>query len=520
MRRTACSLALLLFSITAFASTAAAEVWVVPQDYPTLTEAIAGASDFDEILVEPGDYFESITLNKALTIRSTDGAEVTTLQGDGSQPVIRVTGNPLSVTLEGLTITGGQGNYGGGVSVITWGSDASAFTLSKSVVIGNEAVSPGPGVRPAGGGVHVVGPGYVEISDTLIAFNDAGDGAGGGAYITPVSSNAELHLSRNRFEGNNAQDAGGLYVKTTGPSSFFANDFVDNFACYGGGLVLHCQPATAGASACLPVTVEGSLFDSNAAGCGLGSDSAGGALSITPVSLLFEVTILRSTFWGNYATEAGGAIAMNQAGGLSLAIDSSILHNNWAIYGQGSAAQVGSINGTPPLSFSVTYSTLYDLDWYGVVSPIQLTESTGSIDDAPELVDPSNDDFSLERSSPCVDSGNPSAPLDPDGSIIDMGASAYALIDVFRRGDVNGDGSVNFGDVFPLLHALFVKGAPEVPCRDAADVDDSGSVNIGDVTFLLAYLTGGQALTIPAPGTLNPGADPTPDNLGCALYLP
>lgn len=40
----------------------------------------------------------------------------------------------------------------------------------------------------------------------------------------------------------------------------------------------------------------------------------------------------------------------------------------------------------------------------------------------PQFVDPENDDFTLQESSPCIDSGNPDSPLDPDGTINDIGA--------------------------------------------------------------------------------------------------
>ena len=40
----------------------------------------------------------------------------------------------------------------------------------------------------------------------------------------------------------------------------------------------------------------------------------------------------------------------------------------------------------------------------------------------PLLADPEANDYSLDAASPCIDSGDPESPLDPDGSVADMGA--------------------------------------------------------------------------------------------------
>ena len=46
---------------------------------------------------------------------------------------------------------------------------------------------------------------------------------------------------------------------------------------------------------------------------------------------------------------------------------------------------------------------------------------TGNIDEYPSFVDSTNDDFHLTWNSPCIDTGNPSSPLDDDGTTVDMG---------------------------------------------------------------------------------------------------
>ncbi len=50
---------------------------------------------------------------------------------------------------------------------------------------------------------------------------------------------------------------------------------------------------------------------------------------------------------------------------------------------------------------------------------------TGNIDQNPQFVDPSNSDFNLLVTSPCLNAGDPTSPLDPDGTRADMGAFYY-----------------------------------------------------------------------------------------------
>lgn len=90
----------------------------------------------------------------------------------------------------------------------------------------------------------------------------------------------------------------------------------------------------------------------------------------------------------------------------------------------------------------------------------------------------------------------------------------------FRRGDVNGDGTLRAtADAQYLLHYL-VNGGGAPPCLDAADVDDDGNLSIGDLGLLLqhSFPGGGTSVPIPAPGPLVCGLDPTPDSLDCVLY--
>ncbi len=56
----------------------------VRDPYCSIQTAIDNAMDTDEIVVAPGTYFETINfLGKAISLRSSDGAAVTTIDGTG-----------------------------------------------------------------------------------------------------------------------------------------------------------------------------------------------------------------------------------------------------------------------------------------------------------------------------------------------------------------------------------------------------------------------------------------------------
>jgi hypothetical protein len=67
-----------------------------------------------------------------------------------------------------------------------------------------------------------------------------------------------------------------------------------------------------------------------------------------------------------------------------------------------------------PTNFTIVYSALSE-PW----------EGTGNITNDPVFVDAAAHDFRLQPYSPCIDAGDPASPLDPDGSLGDMGWATF-----------------------------------------------------------------------------------------------
>lgn len=157
----------LLTTLTAFVlisgTTSSATIYV-PDNYPTIQDAIVAAVTGDEIIIRPGTYVENIDfIGKTISLKSESGPHVTTI--DGGQPTNPDRGSVVSIEsgegpgtlLEGFTITNGSGNndvnqnyYGGGVLCYY-----SSPTIRNNIISGNTASN------GYGGGI------YARLSTTV-----------------------------------------------------------------------------------------------------------------------------------------------------------------------------------------------------------------------------------------------------------------------------------------------------------------------------------------------------------------
>jgi hypothetical protein len=92
-------------------------------------------------------------------------------------------------------------------------------------------------------------------------------------------------------------------------------------------------------------------------------------------------------------------------------------------------------------------------------------------------------------------------------------------LEVFKRGEVHGDGVISVSDAVRILVHLFA-GAEALPCPDAADANDDEALNVADALYLLAWLFNAGPPP-PAPGPARCGPDPGADGaLDCPEFPP
>ena len=187
--------------LMALSTTVTAEVRRVPQDYATIQAAFSAAVNGDEILVAPGTYTGAFLFPaKNIRFRSSDGAATTILQGTGAlgQPVLMMApGTTLGSIVEGFTITGGVGVYGGGINIQNGGS----AKILHNRIIGNTATA-------EGAGIYSYATNVIHVEGNLIAENSSG-GARAGAM---TAINGASIVRNNVFANNSAGSGGAIYA--------------------------------------------------------------------------------------------------------------------------------------------------------------------------------------------------------------------------------------------------------------------------------------------------------------------
>jgi hypothetical protein len=274
-----------------------------PKDHGTntLRAAIAAAQSGDTIVLSPKLDGQTITLTtgelditKNLTIQG-PGAGQLTISGNYDSRVFEVAPN-VTVTLSGLTITGGDGRamgylptnsvngYGGGIY------NAGTLTVSDCAVAKNGGYS-GSVTTQIGGGIY--NEGTLTISGGSVSGNHA-DAFGGG-----IDNEGTLTVSGAVISANTAADGGGIcnFYRATVSSSTVSNNSTEDYGGPGSGGGIY-NAGTMTVSNCY---VQNN-YDSTPQGAGICNAGTASAL-----------TVSGSTFSGNRGgdiygpyTDAGG----------------------------------------------------------------------------------------------------------------------------------------------------------------------------------------------------------------------
>ncbi|MBK8232404.1 MAG: DUF1565 domain-containing protein [Candidatus Eisenbacteria bacterium] len=150
-----------------FSPSDAATLSVPSGSYPTIAAALAAARNGDRVLLAPGTYAGGDNVNlsfagKAITVESSSGAEMTTIDCGGSgRGFSFVSGEGNDSVLRGITIVNGfSANHGGGILCVN-----STPTIENVAITGCAAWS--------GGGLAVHG-GNPQFARCTIAGNRGG----------------------------------------------------------------------------------------------------------------------------------------------------------------------------------------------------------------------------------------------------------------------------------------------------------------------------------------------------------
>jgi predicted outer membrane repeat protein len=188
--------AMLFWPAAPWEKPAGADIINVPDDYPTIHEAIDAADDGDEVVIAPGEYFENIDLlGKAITVRSTDPKDAaviagTIINGGGVTSVVTChSSEGPDTVLNGLVITNGHAAFeGGGLSC------QASPTVINCTFSDNTAEAMGGGIRCDG---------YATLRNCTFSRNTA---QVGGA----ICSSGYPFVTNCAFIGNTAVAGGGV----------------------------------------------------------------------------------------------------------------------------------------------------------------------------------------------------------------------------------------------------------------------------------------------------------------------
>jgi len=401
----------------------------VPGTYATIQAAINASVNGDVVLVQPGTYVENINYNgKLITIGSlffttadTSYISATIIDGNNSGRVVTFnSGEDSLAVLTGFTITNGYASdngagilcnfsnpninnlkitdnistqYGGGMYC-----NYSSPNIYNCKFNGNSAQLSGGGICFTNSSSHIMNCQFVG--------NSAGEGGGICSY------DASYHISNCQFVGNSATYGGGMY------SGFFSycqaeietSSFVNNYSNSGGGGIFFFSNAGNNTIAALKQIA----FYNNSSG-----NSGGGIYSY------------RSTLDMEYTTLSNNT-ATGDGSGIYLYISTAILERV-TLAGNSTGGDGGGIF-CDDSDISIHDSIL----WFDTPEEIYLNTGstaavsyadiqggwagTGNITADPLFSNSVNNDCTLLYNSPCIDTGDPASPLDPDRTRADMGA--------------------------------------------------------------------------------------------------
>ncbi|NQV16964.1 MAG: right-handed parallel beta-helix repeat-containing protein [Armatimonadetes bacterium] len=350
----------------------------IPDDFPTIQQGINATVDGDTVLVQPGTYFENINYDGKNIIV---GSLFLTLQDTTYIPLTIIDGNNSNWRL---------------VSFMS-GETEEAKLIGFTIRNGYGYYSS----REVAGGVGI----YIFNSSPSIENNIIEDNScywyinGCGIGIQNSSAKIRNNIIRNNY---GAYMGGGIYIYQS-DGVMIENNIINNHETQSGYGV--AKGAGICANGSTNILIRNNLLYNNVVDYG----GAGHGIAF----LLSDGTIIGNTIYNNSNTSIGTNLYINSTSNSEM--KNCILWSSETYFGSQIATN-GFLN--------VSYSNIKN----GFTG-------TNNIDRNPLFCDPANNDFNLTLQSSCINSGDPTSPYDPDGTIADMG---YFYFDMSGYGSLSG----------------------------------------------------------------------------------
>jgi hypothetical protein len=121
--------------------------------------------------------------------------------------------------------------------------------------------------------------------------------------------------------------------------------------------------------------------------------------------------------------------------------------------------------------------------WGSIWTQLELLPGTGILYDNPLFINEDIWNFSLQDSSPCIDTGYPNL-TDPNGTISDIGAIPLIIDNCSINGDLNSDYTVNVTDVVILINCILNNSGCSI-CFDINIDDDYNVLDIVEIVNII-----------------------------------
>jgi len=428
----------------------------VPTDYSTIQEAIDAAAKGVVIQVAEGIYRENIVMKEGIRLEGGWNSEFTErdpstyetiIDGGGSGAVVTFNNiEDTDTTIDGFTITNGNGDFGGGIDCLNSSPTISNNIIKENkanngggiscrhsspiilnnIIIRNNTSHAGGGIacfestptissntvkentaNEHGGGLWLYASSFTVADNTIVQNHTAGDGGG----ISCGQSDGTI--KNNKIKENEAKWGGGISCANGSSPSIIGNGIEENHSSDAGGGV-HC--AISGNA-----DIENNLIAKN----GVNGINCYYSSPLISKNIIVENDSCGIICSGN----SSPLITNNLIGGNSddainisnfssaVIVNNTIIKNEDGIDCEGSSQATlmnniivnnyeSGIDVDDEANPFIAYNNVWSNgeDYEDLASP-----GTGDISVDPLFVDPDGGDYHLQEGSPCIDSGNPAS---------------------------------------------------------------------------------------------------------------